>query len=88
MKTHDINTRRELFVDRELIDQMDAARPRLHPPQPREMALTCDQPREENGPGYTTVIQDGETNVCSLATRPVRLRIELKDADLFSFQFV
>jgi hypothetical protein len=31
---------------------------------------------------------NGETNVRFLAERPVRLRIELKDADLFSFQFV
>lgn len=40
---------------------MDAAQLRLHSPQPREIALTCDRPWEENGPGYATVIQDGET---------------------------
>lgn len=61
MKTIDIDSRRELFVDSHLIERMDAAQLRLHSPQPREIALTCDRPWEEKGPGYTTVIQDGET---------------------------
>jgi hypothetical protein len=49
----DIGSRRELFVDRYLIDHLDGARLEMHRPQPRE----------------------------------VMMRFELKDADLYSFQF-
>ena len=55
----DIGSRRELFVDNYLIDHLDGARLYLHHPQPREVVLTCDQPWEKTGPGYTTVFKDG-----------------------------
>jgi hypothetical protein len=29
----------------------------------------------------------GDTDVAALAGRPVRLRVQLKDADLYSFRF-
>jgi len=56
----DISSRRELFVDRHLIDRLDGARLVLHHPQPREVSLTFDQPWERNV-GYMTVFRDGGT---------------------------
>lgn len=57
----DIGSRRELFVDRTLIEQMDgAAVLKLHHPQPREVALSFDKPWEGNASGYPTVLHDGE----------------------------
>ena len=57
----DIGSRRELFVDRALIEQLDGnAELRLHPPTPREIAIAFDKPWEGNASGYPTVIQDGE----------------------------
>lgn len=55
----DIGSRRELFVDQFLIERLDQARLVVHQPQPREVALTMDQPWEAEGPGYVTVFQDG-----------------------------
>ncbi len=45
-----------------MIADMQAAHMRLHPPQPREIAIACDQPWEKDGPGYVTVIQDDEVH--------------------------
>ena len=57
----DIGSRRELFVDRALIEQLEGkAELRLHPPTPREIAITFDKPWEGNASGYPTVIQDGD----------------------------
>ena len=57
----DIGSRRELFVDSALIDQMNGqAELRLHHPTPREIAIQFDQPWEGNASGYPTVIQDGD----------------------------
>lgn len=57
----DIGSRRELFVDRALIDQVEGdAELKLHHPRPREVALTFDEPWEGNASGYATVIQDGD----------------------------
>lgn len=57
----DIGSRRELFVDRELVDRESGrVELRLHHPTPREVALTFDEPWEGNASGYPTVIQDGE----------------------------
>ena len=54
-------------------------------------------------PGYTTILQDDRpygdqidrvvswksgTDVSQLAGKPVRLKVELKDADLYSFRFI
>ena len=56
----DIGSRRELFVDRHLIDQLVGARLELHRPQPREVVMRFDKPWESYAPGYTTIIQDDE----------------------------
>ncbi len=60
-KPIDIGSRRELFVDRYLIDKLSGkAEQRLHSPTSREIALTFDQPWEGNASGYPTVIRDGK----------------------------
>lgn len=56
-----INSRRELFVDRVLIEKFTGqAELRLHHPERREIALIHDAPWEGSGCGYHTVFQDGE----------------------------
>ncbi len=56
----DIHSRRELFVDDYLIEQLvGKAQLRLHHPTPREVAIVCDRPWEGNGGNYMTVFQDG-----------------------------
>lgn len=56
----DIAQRRELFVDRYLLDALaGSAALRLHHPQPRETVLTHDAPWEGSGSGYHSVFQDG-----------------------------
>lgn len=57
-----IGSRRELFVDHYLIEQMTGgAELRLHHPQPAGVAFRFDKPWEGFGSGYCTVIQDGDT---------------------------
>ena len=56
----DVGSRRELFVDKHLVGRLDGTRLVLHRPQPREVALECDQPWEGQAPGYVTVFQDGK----------------------------
>ena len=56
----DIGSRRELFVDQHLIDRMDGAQLVLHRPQPREVAMTFDQPWETHVYLYLTVLQDDD----------------------------
>jgi hypothetical protein len=56
----DIGSRRELFVDRVLVDRLvGQAELRLHHPIPRETALVHDAPWEGSGSGYHSVFQDG-----------------------------
>ena len=54
-----IGSRRELFVDRYLIDRLEGAVLRLQKPTPREVAIVFDQPWEGNNCGYQTFFQDG-----------------------------
>ena len=56
----DIGTRRELFVDGRLIDQLKEARLTLHAPQPREISVKFDQPWEGLYSGYTTILKAGD----------------------------
>lgn len=56
----EIGSRRELFVDRHLIDELDGVRLTLHHPQAREIAIRFDQPWEGNTSGYPTVMRDGD----------------------------
>lgn len=55
-----IGSRRELFVDDSLLESLDGVRRQLHPPVPREIAITHDAPWEGAGSGYHSVIHDGE----------------------------
>ncbi len=55
----ELGSRRELFVDPYLIERFEGTSLRLHPPQPREIAISCDAPWEGLAPGYPTVFQDG-----------------------------
>ncbi|MGA2501934.1 MAG: hypothetical protein ABSH20_29685, partial [Tepidisphaeraceae bacterium] len=55
----DIGDRRELFVDRFLLDRQDGVELRLHAPIPRDVVLVCDAPWEGSGCGYETVFRDG-----------------------------
>jgi hypothetical protein len=55
----DIGTRRELFVDRHLIDRLANAELRMHRPSAREMVFVADAPWEGNTSAYFTIFQDG-----------------------------
>ena len=58
----DIGSRRELFVDKFLIDRLSGrAEQRLHSPQPQAIAITHDAPWEGSGCGYHSVFQDGDS---------------------------
>lgn len=56
----DIGNRRELFVDRHLIEKLDGVRLELHRPQAREVAIVHDQPWEGNTCFYHSVFRDGD----------------------------
>jgi hypothetical protein len=56
---YDIGSRRELFLDRWLIDRLDGTELRLQRPIEREPVLTLDRPWEGAFCGYFTVIKDG-----------------------------
>ena len=55
-----IESRRELFVDRYLIEKLDGLRLELHHPRPREVAIRFNKPWEGNTSGYPTVMRDGD----------------------------
>ena len=59
----DIGSRRELFVDRHLIDQLDGASLEIYRPQPHEVVIKFDAPWESCSPGYTTILQDDEHGI-------------------------
>jgi len=59
-KILDIGTRRELFVDRYLIDSMDGASLKLNEPRDEGPALRFDRPWEGLYPCYATVFKDGD----------------------------
>ena len=53
-----IGSRRELFVDRHVIDEMNSVRFKLHEPRPGGVAVRYDKPWEGPQAFYTTVIKD------------------------------
>jgi hypothetical protein len=55
----DVGSRRELFVDRHVIERLEGAQLLLHHPQPANMVLKFDRPWEGPFCGYVTVIKDG-----------------------------
>jgi hypothetical protein len=54
-----LGSRRELFVDRFLIDKLNGCRLELHPPRDEGIALKLDRPWEGPFCNYATVIKDG-----------------------------
>ncbi len=56
----DIGSRRELFVDRHLIDSMRGVELRLHEPRDEGVVLRFDEPWEGIHCGYSTVLRDGD----------------------------
>jgi pimeloyl-ACP methyl ester carboxylesterase len=56
----EIRSRRELFVDRYLIDRLENAELRLAMPRDEGSVLAMDEPWEGPHSGYTTVIRDGD----------------------------
>ena len=56
----DIGSRLEPFVDDWLIERMEGAVLRLHPPVPREVVMAFDRPWEGNVSAYVTVFPDGD----------------------------
>ncbi len=55
-----VGSRRELFVDRFLIDKLDGVSLQLQHPQSAGVSLKFDQPWEGQVSGYVTVIHDGD----------------------------
>lgn len=53
-----LGDRRELFVDRYLIDALEGARLRLHEPRDEGTTIPFDQPWEGQFCGYATVLRD------------------------------
>jgi hypothetical protein len=53
-----LGSRRELFVDDLLVARLEGAELKLHQPEPREVALVCDQPWEGNTSAYFTLWRD------------------------------
>ena len=56
----EIGSRRELFVDRFLVERLEGCRLRLHSPQPQEIVLKFDKLWEGLYSGYETVLKDGD----------------------------
>ena len=56
--TLNLGSRRELFVDRFLIDQLNGAELRMHEPSREGVAVKFDKPWEGGYSGYATVIKD------------------------------
>lgn len=70
----DIASRRELFVDRALIERVAGVELRLGQPQPAGTALALDRPWEGIVSGYVTVLQDGQRFLMYYRGRPTTSR--------------
>ena len=56
----DIGSRRELFVDRFLIEELDGVEMRLHPPEKREVVFQVREPLENACTACYNICRDGE----------------------------
>src|SRR6056297_1070278 len=56
----DIGSRRELFVDRQLVDSLDGVRLEVQQPEPQQVVLVTGEPWEGNTSAYYTIFQDGD----------------------------
>jgi hypothetical protein len=74
-----IGGRRELFVDRSLVEKMSGTELRMHTPQSAGVALTLDRPWEGIVSGYFTVLQDGERRLMYYRGRPSTTRGDASD---------
>ena len=59
-RPRNIGSRRELFLDSTLVEELTNAERRLHHPVAREIAIVHDAPWEGAGSGYHTVLRDGD----------------------------
>lgn len=66
----DLGTRRELLVDRFLIERLDGLELQLHHPVPAGIALRLDRPWEGIVSGYVTVIRDAPRYLMYYRGRP------------------
>ena len=55
----EIGSRRELFLDRQLVESSRDIHWQMGTPQPQEVAIECDQPWEGSACGYFRVLRDG-----------------------------
>jgi hypothetical protein len=56
----DIGSRRELFLDDWLVDQVEGCRRQLNRPERREIVFQTDAAWEGNGSGYQSLVRDGQ----------------------------
>jgi hypothetical protein len=75
-----LGSRRELFVDSFLIEQLDRAHLKLHEPRREGVALKFDQPWEGGFSGYTTVFKDGDIYRMYYRGLPIATRDDSADA--------
>lgn len=66
-----VGSRRELFIDRSLVERLDGAELRLHAPRTAGVALKLDQPWERHLSGYFTVLRDGDVYRMYYRGRPL-----------------
>lgn len=59
--TLDIGTRRELFVDEYLIEEMNGVRLELQKPARGEVVFQIERPWEDNVAGFNSVVQEGDS---------------------------
>jgi len=59
-KARDLGSRRELFVDDYLVERIDGLERKMHVPEPREVAIVCDEPWEGNTSAYYSIFADGD----------------------------
>ena len=57
----DIGSRLELFVDDHLVDSLQNAQLKMHPPTRRQQAVAFDRPWEGAFSAYPSVLKDGDT---------------------------
>ncbi len=74
-----IGSRRELFVDRTLIERLDGVELRLQTPQPAGVVFRFDRPWEGIVSGYVTVLQDGGRSLLYYRGRPSTSRGDATD---------
>ena len=56
----EIDSRRELFVDEHVIEELNDAERRLHTPTREKVALRFDEPWEGGGSGFPTIFEDDD----------------------------